>query len=92
MNKLNIKVEDVLGSRARVKILKSLAINEELTISQIISTTRLNNACVNRHLDYLERLNFVQMKKYGRIRIFRFKTEDPNVRCFKDLVSLWEEI
>ena len=40
MNDPNFKVEDVLGSRARVKILKELAKAEELTISLLIRRTK----------------------------------------------------
>ena len=35
------KIEDLLGSKARVKILKSLALNGELNISLIISKTNI---------------------------------------------------
>lgn len=84
------KIEDILGSRARVKILKTLAINEELTISLIINKTRLNHSCVIKHLNYLKTINLIQEKKFGRIKIFRFKLENMKARSFKNFVQIWE--
>ena len=66
-------IEDLLGSRARVKILKTLAQNEELTISLIINQTKLNYSNVIKHLNHLIDLNLVQEKTFGRIKIFRYR-------------------
>ena len=46
-------IEETFGSRARVKIMKLLAINEELMISQIIKRTKLNHTSVSKHLNFL---------------------------------------
>ena len=88
-NKKNL-IEDLLGSRARVKILKTLAINEELTISLIIKKTKLNYVNVSKHLDYLKVFNLVQEKNFGRIKIFRFKIENIKARSFKNFLEIWE--
>jgi len=91
-NKLEKKnlIEDLLGSRARVKILKILAINEELTISLIISKTRLNYSCVLGHLNYLKKLNLIQEKNFGRIKIFRYKIENVKARSLRNFIEIWE--
>ena len=47
-------IEELLGSKARLKILKTLALNEELNISLIISKTKLNHANVLKHLNFLK--------------------------------------
>lgn len=83
-------IEDLLGSRARVKILKSLATNEELTISLIIKKTKLNYVSVSKHLEYLKIYNLVQEKKFGRIKIFRFKLENIKARSLKRFIEIWE--
>lgn len=82
--------EDLMGSRARVKIIKSLAINEELTITQIISKTRLNYSCALTHLNYLKMIDLIQEKKFGRIKIFRFKLENLKARSLKKFIEIWE--
>ena len=84
-------IEDLLGSRARVKILKTLAIYGELTISLIIKKTRLNYSCVLKHLNYLKMNNLIQEKKFGRIKIFRYKLENIKARSFRNFIEIWEE-
>jgi len=87
----NNLVENVLGSKARVKILKALAINEELTLSLIISKTRLNYVNVVKHLKHLIILNLVQEKKFGRIKIYRYKFENFKARSLKKFIEIWED-
>ena len=87
---MSSKIEDLLGSRARVKIIKALAINEELTISLLIKTTKLNHANVRKHLDYLKTVNLVEEKRFGRIGIFRYKLENTKARLLKNLIEIWE--
>ncbi len=83
-------IEDLLGSRARVKILKTLARYEELTISLIIKKTRLNYMCALKHLNFLKMVNLIQEKKFGRIKIFRYKSENLKARSLKKFIEIWE--
>ena len=91
-NKLEKKdlIEDLLGSRARVKILKALARDDELTISLIIRKTRLNYSCVLKHLNFLKLHNLIQEKKFGRIKIFRYKSENIKARSFRNFIEILE--
>ena len=84
-------VEDVLGSKARVKIIKALAFDEELTISLLVQKTRLNYVIAMKHLKTLESLNLVSEKRFGRIRIYRYNIENPKARSLKKLMEIWED-
>lgn len=83
-------IEETFGSRARVKIMKLLAINEELSISQIIKRTKLNHTSVSNHLNFLINHDLVQLKTFGRIKIYRFKTENLRARSFVKFLNIWE--
>ena len=83
-------VENVFGSRARMKILKTLAKNGELSISQVIKNTNLNHSCVIKHLDLLQKLSLIQEKNFGRIKILRFKSENLKAKSFKKFIEIWE--
>lgn len=83
-------IEDILGSKARVKILKALALNEELTISLIIKKTNLNHSNVKTHLNRLKNLDLIQEKKFGRIKIYRFRIENIKARSLKTFIDIWE--
>lgn len=84
-------IENLFGSKARVKILKTLAQNEELTISLIINKTRLNYSNVAKHLNHLKSLDLIQEKKFGRIKIYRYKIENIKARSLKKFIDIWEE-
>ena len=86
----NYNVENLLGSRARVKILKLLAKNKELSISQIIKQTKLNHKSVKSHLSYLESFNLIQEKVFGRIKIYRYKFENIRAKSLGKFIEIWE--
>ena len=88
--KENFNIENLLGSKARIKILKILAINHELSISQIIKKSRLNHTSVKSHLNYLKSLNLIQEKVFGRIKIYRYKTENIRAKSLKKFIEIWE--
>ena len=84
-------IEELLGSKPRVKILKTLAKNEELTISLIINQTRSNYSNVMKHLNHLKNLDLIQEKKFGRIKIYRYKIENIKARSLKKFIDIWED-
>lgn len=84
-------IEDLLGSKARIKILKQLALNSELNISLIVSKTRLNHSSVLKHLNFLKEVNLVQEKKFGRIKIYRYRDENLKARSLKNFIEIWED-
>jgi len=86
----NFKIENLLGSRARIKILKVLALNQELSISQIIKITKLNHASVKSHLSCLKSYNLIQEKIFGRIKIYRYKFENIRAKSLKTFIQIWE--
>ncbi len=71
-------------------IIKVLAIKSELNISKIISLTGISHSSAEIHLTFLKKINFIQEKKFGRIRIFRFQEENLNARALKNLITFWE--
>lgn len=83
-------IENLLGSRARIKILKLLAKNKEMSISQIIRNTKLNHTSVKNHLTYLKSNNLVQEKIFGRIKIYRYKFENIRAKSLSKFIEIWE--
>ncbi|MFX0162631.1 MAG: winged helix-turn-helix domain-containing protein [Candidatus Hodarchaeota archaeon] len=88
-NKEEPPIEEVLSSKGRVKILRLLAEEGELNISEIINRTRLNHTITLKHLDQLAKAGIVQEKKFGRIRIYRYCIEQSRARALKNLFQLW---
>ena len=88
--KEKLLLEDVFQSKGRIKILKILAIEGELNISEIARRAGINHNSTRYHLNFLVKANVVQEKKFGRIRIYRFKIENIKVRAIKNLFEIWE--
>ncbi len=84
------KIEELLGSKVRVKILKVLANHGELTITSIIKMTNLNHKSVFKNLKILKSFNIIQEKKFGRIKIYRFNIENIKAKSFKSFLDIWE--
>jgi len=78
----------VFGSKVRIKILKVLALDEELNLSQVIKKTKLNYSCVCKHLTILVTAKLIQEKKFGRIKIYRFKVENLKAKSFNTYILI----
>lgn len=89
MSEPKLTLTNIFSSRARAKILEVLAVESEINISEIIHMTALNHACVEKHLEFFKEVDFVEEKRFGRIRIYRFKDENINAHGLKNLIKLW---
>jgi hypothetical protein len=90
LTEIKFYFEDVLANKSRCKIIKILAIKNELNISKIVSETNLNHITVKKDLDYFISIGFVQEKIFGRIRIYRFRDENGKANALKHLIQFWE--
>ena len=87
---VNLLLEDIFQSRGRIKILKILAKEGELNISEIAKRAHINHNSTRYHLNFLAKAKIVQEKKFGRIKIYRFRIEDFKVKAIKTLFDIWE--
>ena len=65
------RIEEILGSKGRVRVLQVLSESGELNISEVSRRTGLNYTSVERHLIKLKELGLLKEKRYGKIRIFQ---------------------
>lgn len=85
-----MSIEEIFSSKGKVKILKILSEREELNVSAIAKKAGLNHSTTNAHLKKLRELGIVEEKKFGRIRIFRLKKEDPKGFAILNLFSAFK--
>jgi predicted transcriptional regulator len=83
------QIEDVLSSKGRIKILKELAIASELNISELCRRVGLNHSSTKMHLKVLIKSGLIEEKTFGRIKIYRYRTEDLRARSLKNLIDIW---
>lgn len=87
-----LSIDEIFSSRGRVKILKVLSEREELNISAIARKSGLNHSTTDAHLRRLCELGIVEEKKFGRIRIFRLRREDPRGLAILNLFKAFKGV
>jgi DNA-binding transcriptional ArsR family regulator len=84
-------IEQVLGSKLRVKILKILAQVGELNVSEIARRLGVNYNAAKKHLKILEDGDILRRKEFGRIRLYRLDEHSPRARALQKLMEVWED-
>lgn len=79
-----------MESRARIKILRALAPNQEFSISQIIKITKFSRSIVEKHLDYFLSNNLIQEKISDRIKLYTSKIGNIRATSLKEFLEIWE--
>jgi len=85
-----MNIEQVLGSKLRVKILKILAQVGELNVSEIARRLSVNYNTTKNHLKILEGENILRHKEFGRIRLYRLNENSPQAKAIQSLIDVWE--
>lgn len=87
-----MSMEDILGSRMRLKILRVLTRISELNISEIARRVGGNHKTVMEHLKILEEEGILQHKTYGRIRLYRFNPNSRKATAIQKFIEEWENM
>lgn len=86
-----MRVEDVLSSRGRVKILKVLCSLGEANVTRIVRETGLNHKSVVNHLEKLVELGLVTKRIVGRCKMYSVNLSNPKVLALRDVIDMLEE-
>jgi DNA-binding transcriptional ArsR family regulator len=73
-------VEELMGSKGRIRVLKVLSESRELNISEVGRRTGMNYTSVERHLEALREMGLLREKRYGKIRIYEAIFRSINIR------------
>ena len=76
-------LEDVFGSRGRIRVLRALVEEGEMNISSLARRTGLNHTAVDRHCEKLRKLGLIREKRYGKIRILEVDFHEFEVHLKK---------
>lgn len=87
-----MKLEELFGSRGRMKILKVILSEGEVNITKLVKQSGLHYNLVKRHVEYLSSLGIVKVKSIGRIRIVEANFDDPRVVALRDLIRTIESL
>jgi predicted transcriptional regulator len=86
-----LEFEEVLSSKARLKILKLLNTLGSLNVSDIARQIGANFTATSDHLRLLEAEGVLQVHVYGRVRMYRFKEGSAKAKAIQSLIEAWEQ-
>jgi|WetSurMetagenome_2_1015567.scaffolds.fasta_scaffold448322_2 DNA-binding transcriptional ArsR family regulator len=84
-------IEDVFSSKQRMKILKLIFQLGNLNVSDISRRTSSNFTSTNKHLLVLEKEGILQLRTYGRIRMYRFNETSPKAKAVQNMIETWDQ-
>ncbi|MDM7275513.1 MAG: winged helix-turn-helix domain-containing protein [Thermoprotei archaeon] len=87
-----MKVEKLLSSKGKVKVLKILLRDGQANISRIVRETGLNHKRVEKHLEELKSANIAVERRYGKLRIYEANLNNPKVLTLKKLLETLETL
>jgi len=87
-----LDLEELFGSKGRIKILKIILNEEEVNITRLVKLSGLHYNLVKKHVEYLSSLGIVKVKNIGRIKIVEANFEDPKVVALRDLIRTIESL
>ena len=90
MEKNDCPIWEVLSCKGKVKVLHTLMTVNELNITEIVRQTTLSHQSVKRYLTEFCDIGLVELKKFGRIRIYRYKIELPRARALQYAFERWK--
>ncbi|GBF09593.1 hypothetical protein apy_13180 [Aeropyrum pernix] len=82
-----VRLEDIISSRGKLKILKVLFRRGQANITLIVRETGLHHRLVSKHIEELKTANIVGERRYGRLRIIYINYGEPKARILRDIVK-----
>ncbi|MEM2319187.1 MAG: winged helix-turn-helix domain-containing protein [Candidatus Bathyarchaeia archaeon] len=86
-----MRIENVLGSKTRLKILRILYQVGGLNVSEIARRVGANHKATLRHLEILENEGLLSHKTFGRVKIYRFKEGSQKATAIQKFFEEWEK-
>ncbi len=85
-----MQLEEVVGNKLRIKILKLINQLGELNVSELVRRLGANHKTTIRNLKILENEGILQHKTFGRIRLYRFNEKSAKAKAIRNLIETWE--
>jgi DNA-binding transcriptional ArsR family regulator len=84
-------IEDIFGSKSKIKILATLVKLREINIAGLVRACDSGYTAIERSLKDLEKLGIVNEKRFGRIRIIKLVENDIRVQAIIKLFEAFED-
>lgn len=75
-----LKLEQIIASSCRQKILLALSQNKKTHVTNLVRLVNSTYNQVNRNLQILEKEGIITTKRYGHVRMIEIEMENPKTR------------
>jgi DNA-binding transcriptional ArsR family regulator len=86
-----MELEEVFSSKYRMKILKLIYSLGSLNVSDIARRINTNFRTTSGHLNVLEAEGILQVRIYGRVRMYRLNEGSAKAKAVQNLIEVWEQ-
>jgi len=87
-----ISLEDILGARNKIRMLKLFIKREFITFSELRRAVRLNYNTLKEYIKTLVDAGIIKEYEISRFRIYELNKDDPKVQSLVYLFKVWGEI
>lgn len=84
---LNLKLEKIIASSSRQKILLTLSKVKKTHITKLVRMVNSNYNDVNRNLIILEKEGIIKMHMLGHVRIIELRRENPKAQALLEALD-----
>ena len=92
MTENKISLEEILGARNKIRMLKLFIKKDLLTFSELRRSVKLNYNTLKMYLKKLIKAGIIKEHEISRFKIYELNRNDPKVRLLVSLFEIWEEI
>ncbi|MHA1616503.1 MAG: winged helix-turn-helix domain-containing protein [Candidatus Njordarchaeales archaeon] len=92
MTENKISLEEILGARNKIRMLKLFIKKDLLTFSELRRSVKLNYNTLKMYLKKLIEAGIIKEHEISRFKIYELNRNDPKVRLLVSLFEIWEEI
>jgi len=86
-----ISLEDILGARNKIRMLKLFIKREFITFSELRRAVRLNYNTLKEYIKTLVDAGIIKEYEISRFRIYELNKDDPKVQSLVYLFKVWGE-
>jgi DNA-binding transcriptional ArsR family regulator len=85
----NPRLDKILSSSGRIRILTLLSEVEQLHLTEIAKRTDQSYSATERHLGDLSQAGIVEERDYGRVRVFKLSLTNERTKLLQELILKW---
>ncbi len=87
-----MELSEIFSSRYRTRIIELLCIYGDVNVTKISKATKVSHSQVVRFLDFLLEKRIVNLRRFGKIKIYSLNINNPRALLLKEFFEKWRKI